>query len=103
MEPLPSPANSAELVSLRRWCLIEAITLLLLVGIAVPLKYAVGWRTGVSWMGPLHGLAFVGFCWTALHAWMADELPGRTLGPMLLFACIPLGGFYSWYRLGRRP
>ncbi len=52
-----------ELSQLRRLelaSLVEATTLVLLVGVAVPLKHFAGQPTAVAVMGPIHGLASVG-------------------------------------------
>lgn len=54
-----------ELAQLRRLevlSAVEATTLLLLIGIAVPLKHLSDWPFGVQVMGPMHGVAFSRVC-----------------------------------------
>ena len=47
--------------------LVEATTLILLVGVAVPLKHLAGHPVAVAVMGPVHGFAFVAYIWTVLQ------------------------------------
>ena len=39
----------------------EATTLLLLVGVTVPLKHLADWPTAIQVLSPIHGLAFVAY------------------------------------------
>jgi integral membrane protein len=50
---------SEPLFRLRLLGWIEGTTLLVLIGVAVPLKHLGGWPQGVSFMGPAHGFAFL--------------------------------------------
>ena len=46
--------------ALFKWAaVLEGVTLLVLLGIAVPLKHLAGVPNGVSWVGPVHGVAFM--------------------------------------------
>src|SRR5262245_39185516 len=57
-------AAQIELSQLRRLeiaSVAEATTLLLLLGLAVPLKHLGGWSMGVHVAGPVHGLAFLAY------------------------------------------
>lgn len=56
----------ARLRRLERISFVEATTLLLLVGVAVPLEHLGGFPNAVHLMGPVHGLAFVAYAWTVL-------------------------------------
>jgi integral membrane protein len=86
---------------LRRLCLLEAFTLIALLFVAVPLKHLAGQSIAVSVLGPVHGMAFLVFCWQLARS-VGDRLvDGSTAGRLLLAAFIPLGGFYSWFTLGR--
>lgn len=67
---------------------LEGTTLLLLLGLAVPLKHLAGWPQAVSVLGPVHGAAFLFFAWCLLEAssgehWRAGEI-ARLLGGALL-------------------
>lgn len=73
-------------MSLRRLALLEGLTLLLLIFVAVPLKYAVHWPLGVRIIGPIHGLAFLVYSWALIQSdlpcpqrwrcWLGAFLPG---------------------------
>ena len=74
---------------------LEATTLLALVFIAVPLKHIAGWPVAVKVMGPVHGIAFLIFVWTAIQTlaatpgqWSAGEKIRLFVG-----ATLPFGGF----------
>ncbi|MDH0867654.1 DUF3817 domain-containing protein [Mitsuaria sp. GD03876] len=95
--PAAAPRNS----SLRLLCLLEAFTLLALVLVAVPLKHLAGLPLAVSVMGPIHGMAFLAFCWRLAQAAAAREVEASTAWRLLLAAVVPFGGIYSWVTLGR--
>jgi integral membrane protein len=65
---LPHATVAIEVRRLRYASLLEGTTLLLLLGIAVPLKHIFGWDMGVRVMGPIHGLAFVSYTWLVINA-----------------------------------
>jgi Domain of unknown function (DUF3817) len=77
----PSPADAArrlELGQLRRpktASLVEGLTLVLLVCVAVPLRHLAGWPVVTAVMGPVHGLAFLFYVWTVC------SMCGRSLRP----------------------
>lgn len=57
----------------------EGTTLILLVGIAVPLKHLAGYPVATTIMGPVHGLAFLFYLWTVMTVvsgggWRAGEI-----------------------------
>ncbi len=94
------PASPTPLHRLRQAALIEAWTLVLLLGIAVPLKHGAGWPLAVSVMGPVHGLAFVAYVWMALGTVAARGRGARDAWRLLWGALVPLGGFFTvrWLR-----
>ena len=49
---------------LRAVGLAEGVSFLLLLGVAMPLKYAAGYPQAVRIVGWVHGLFFMGYCWT---------------------------------------
>ena len=73
-------------MSLRQLALVEGLTLLVLILVAVPLKYAAHWPLGVRIVGPLHGLAFLAYSWGLIESdlprgqrwrcWFGAFLPG---------------------------
>ncbi len=94
-----------ELAQLRRLELAscgEAITLVLLVCVAVPLKHLLAYPIGVRVMGPIHGMMFLAYVWIALQTvagggWRAAETARLFVG-----AFVPFGGFFNLPFLARK-
>lgn len=84
---------------LRLLCLAEATTLLVLLLVAVPLKYLAGDPQAVAVMGPIHGFAFLAFGWMLVQALAAGDIARHEAAKLLLAAFLPLGGLYSWWAL----
>ncbi|MDH4477830.1 MAG: DUF3817 domain-containing protein [Verrucomicrobiaceae bacterium] len=70
---------------------LEALSFLILVGIAMPLKYVAGRPEFVKWTGWFHGILFVAYVALILAAWQRHRWP--FIRPFLLgFASlIPFG------------
>jgi integral membrane protein len=79
--------------------LMEGISFLVLLGIAMPLKYLAGQPGAVSMVGMLHGLLFVLYIGAVIVA-AADRgwSPGRIVGAVVA-AIIPFGTFVLDVRL----
>lgn len=69
----------------------EGSSLLLLLFVAMPLKYAFGLPLAVRLAGSLHGLFFLWFCSTLFGARVELGLRARTVGLLLLAAVLPFG------------
>ncbi len=82
--------------------MLEATTLLLLIAVAVPLKHFAGWPLGVTVMGPIHGLAFLAYLWTALQTVAGGGWSGKEIARLFLVAFIPLGGYANLGFLRRK-
>ena len=68
------------LLLLRRTSLVEAVSYLLLVGIAMPLKYVWDWPWAVKVLGMAHGILFLVLVWLLVRAYMEKGWPlGRVL------------------------
>jgi len=78
---------------LRLLALVEGTSLLLLVGVAVPLKHVFHVPVAVKVVGPLHGLAFVAYVVSVVDALGTRQLEARRAGLALLAAMIPGGSF----------
>lgn len=81
---------------------VEALTLVGLVGVAVPLKHLAGYADAVHVMGPVHGLVFLAFVWTAVQTvagggWSVAEAVRLFVG-----AVVPFGGFFNLPFLARK-
>lgn len=92
----------AQLRWLRLASLGEGTTLILLVGIAVPLKYLVGQPLGVKVMGPVHGLMFLAYLWTVAQTVSGGGWSGRDIARLLIGAVVPFGGFLNITLLQRK-
>lgn len=78
-----------------RWAsLSEGATLLLLVGLAVPLKRLAGLPEFVTIMGPVHGAAFLIYVAMVVRAGSAGLLTAAETTRMMLVAFIPFGAFF---------
>jgi integral membrane protein len=49
--------------------MLEGVSFLLLLGIAMPLKYAMDWPWAVKLLGPVHGVLFVLYLVLVVVAW----------------------------------
>lgn len=80
---------------LRLIAFLEGISLLVLVFVAVPLKYMAHDPSWVKAIGPLHGILFVLFVFSTLKVSLEQRWPFRTVTWKVLLACfIPFGTFY---------
>ncbi len=82
--------------------LIEGLTLIALLLIAVPLKHMAGYPLATSVMGPLHGMAFLFYVWTVLAAASAAGWTGREIARLLIAALAPFGFLAVLIWLARR-
>lgn len=80
---------------LRLIAFLEGISLLVLVFVAVPLKYIAHDPSWVKAIGPVHGILFVLFVFSTLKISLEQRWPFRTVTWKVLLACfIPFGTFY---------
>ena len=91
--------HSSSLGQLRLVGRLEAISFLLLLGVAMPLKYALGMPGAVKVVGWAHGVLFMLYCVAVLRA--AAECRFRPLLTAGLFiaALVPFGPFVAERRL----
>ncbi|WP_420147825.1 DUF3817 domain-containing protein [Spirosoma sp.] len=75
--------------------LLEGISLLLLIGIAVPAKHIFGDPTLVKAIGPIHGVLFLLFVFNTISVGVEYNWKFMTTTWKVLLAClIPFGTFY---------
>ncbi len=94
-----------ELKQLRRLevvAFVEAVTLLLLLCVAAPLKRFAGVSNAVHVMGPVHGLVFVAYAWTAIQTVSGGGWTAAEATRLLLGAIVPFGGFFNLGFLSRK-
>lgn len=81
-------------VTLVRWAgLMEAVSFILLVGIAMPLKYVWGKPEAVRVIGMAHGVLFILFCVALARVMMALRWPLGRGAFVFVMALVPFGPF----------
>lgn len=88
--------------TLRLANLAEAVTLALLVCVAMPLKYWAGQPLAVSIVGAVHGVCFLFFVWALVRAFFMRAVGIRRSLALLVGAFVPFGGFVNDYWMQRR-
>ncbi len=73
--------------------LLEGVSFLLLLGVAMPLKYLAGLPQAVRVVGSAHGLLFVLFVMAVLHAAVQLRWTLARVAGALLAAVVPFGPF----------
>ena len=85
---------STPLGRFRLIALAEGISFLLLIFIAMPLKYLAGWPYAVKYVGWAHGLLFVLYCFALLQVWVVQRWSFWKAAWAFLLSFIPFGTFY---------
>jgi integral membrane protein len=80
---------------------IEAVSFLVLLGIAMPLKYLAGIPLAVKAVGWAHGVLFIWFCIALGRAKLRAELPMVQVLGVFIAALVPFGPFVIDRRLER--
>ena len=86
---------------LRAIAFLEGCSFLLLLGIAMPLKYIWGMPLAVRIAGAIHGGLFILFCIALVRAWAAARWPLSHAALVFASAVVPFGTFYMDGRLRR--
>ena len=85
--------SSSVIRQLRIIGLIEGVSFLVLLGIAMPLKYLAGMPRAVSVVGMAHGVLFVLYLAALAHAHVTVRWPMRRALTVFAAAVLPLGPF----------
>jgi integral membrane protein len=72
----------------------EGISYLLLLFVAMPLKYVMDFPEAVRWIGSLHGFLFVAFMVMLYFSLMTKVLTLKAVIRAFLLSLIPFGTFY---------
>lgn len=80
----------------------EGVSFLLLLGIAMPLKYLADRPEAVRIVGMAHGILFLLYVLAAIHAALAQNWNWRRTGLVLLASLLPAGPFVLDARILRR-
>jgi integral membrane protein len=83
---LSSPVGRVRLAGL-----IEAMSFLILLLIAMPLKYLAGNPTPVLYVGWVHGVLFLTYAAVTFLAWGTGHLTARLVGMAAIASLVPLG------------
>jgi integral membrane protein len=78
---------------LRKVALTEAISFLVLMGVAMPLKYFMGIPIAVKVVGWIHGVLFVIFCGALLQTMIVAKWPFLRSTMIFIAALLPFGPF----------
>ncbi|HSI83635.1 MAG: DUF3817 domain-containing protein [Candidatus Methylacidiphilales bacterium] len=89
VELLQTPVGRLRIISI-----LEGISYLLLLGVAVPLKYAGGIPVAVSIAGPIHGVLFLLLIAALFHASEVRRWSWAFIGIIVLAALLPFGAFW---------
>lgn len=93
---LKSPVGRLRLVAF-----VEGCSYLLLLGVAMPLKYFAGLPVAVSIVGSIHGALFLLFCAALAQAMAAARWSALHAGIVFTSSLIPFGTFAIDARLKR--
>ena len=74
--------------------IIEGISFLLLLFVAMPLKYFFGFTAAVTVVGLLHGVLFILFCFALLHVKVVMKWSIAKAAVPLFAAILPGGPFF---------
>ena len=91
---LPVTPASTPIRHFRLTALAEAISYLLLLFIAMPLKYVWQMPVAVKVTGMIHGVLFVVFCFTLYRAWLAAKWPLERAVMLFIASLIPFVPFW---------
>ena len=83
----------------------EGATLVLLVGLAVPVKLLLDLPLATKIMGPIHGVAFLFLLYALTEAYAARAIGRTAILRLTAGALVPFGGFYNekWLRNYKVP
>ena len=81
---------------------LEAATLILLAGVAAPLKHLAGWPMAASILGPVHGLMSLAYLWTVVETVSGGGWGRGEIARLVAIAFVPFGGFTNGSFLRRK-
>ena len=75
----------------RKVALLEGISLIVLVGIAMPLKYIWDQPEAVRIVGWIHGILFIVYIWILLRVWIGRNWPFQRVTIAVIASLVPFG------------
>jgi integral membrane protein len=100
--PSAAEAASEAIARLRLIAKIEAVSFLILLGVAMPLKYLAGLPLAVKLVGWAHGVLFILFVLALVRAKRDARLPTPFAALVFVAALLPFGPFVIDQRLSRQ-
>ncbi len=85
--------SMTELKQFRWVAFVEGLSFVLLLFVAMPLKYWAGLPLAVRIVGSLHGLLFVAFLWTLFRVTVEREWSAKRWMTALVSSIVPFGTF----------
>lgn len=86
--------NNLDIKYFRVLAIVEGISLLILMFIAVPLKRLMGMPEGVRFVGGIHGMLFLMYLYTLFTVWKTHKWPAKRALVAFIAAIIPFGSFW---------
>jgi integral membrane protein len=83
----------------RRVAIPEGVSFLVLLCLAMPLKYVLGIEWPVKVVGWAHGILFIAYCYYALRCWIAYRWSARFAALAFVASLLPFGPFVIDRRL----
>ncbi len=87
------PNWKSPLGPLRVVGMFEGASFLLLMGVAMPLKYFAGIPEAVKWTGWIHGLLFIGYCFVILATLVSGRISFGKSVLAFVASLLPFGPF----------
>lgn len=91
------------MIYFRRIAIIEGISYLILLGIAMPLKYFADQPLPVKYLGWAHGVLFVVFCILLLQVWIKYKWTFLFTVLAFVSSLVPFGTFYLDKKIKETP
>lgn len=84
---------STPIGRVRALALVEGVSFLILLGVAMPLKYAAGYPMAVKVVGWLHGILFIALMLVLARTARAVGWPARRVAQVVVASLVPFGPF----------
>lgn len=89
------------LTQIRIWAITEGVSYLILVFIAMPLKYGMDQPLAVRIVGMIHGLLFMVVCGLLAFGFYRKALGAKLALQIFIASLIPFGAFWADLRIRR--
>lgn len=86
--------NYSTLKTFQKVALLEGISFIVLVFIAMPLKYWVGYPLAVKYVGWAHGILFIAYIFLLIQCWIAYDWKFKRIIIFFMASLIPFAPFW---------